>query len=163
MNYIKQLNGFWLQRRLKPLTGRQADLYYAILQCFNESHWQVSLVIPNLLLMSMCTMAERELLRNRLTLVENGLIEYRSGGRNSSGKYRIIPLYQDDVGDDVGSDVCRNVDNNLKEKKKNTYYKKRKKEKKGRLMKKNHFGDIDRWIKAVGVPLDEQEGARADE
>jgi len=165
VNYIKQLNGFWQWRKLKSLSGRQADLYFAILQCFNENRWQTSLSVPNMLLSAMCEVGQRELLRNREALVEKGLIQYYSSGGNACGKYRIIPLYEDDVGQNVGQNVGRNVHYNKKEKKKKTYIYNNagKKEQLGRLMKSDHFGNIDKWIKSVGVPLDEQGEEKADE
>ena len=160
MNYIRQLNGFWRQRRLNPLPGRQADLYFAILQCANENRWQTSFSIPNTLLMAMCSMGERELLRNREVLVEKGLIQYRSAGRNLCGKYRIIPLYEEDVGEYVGRSVGQSVGYNKKERNNKTYINNNvsKKEQRGRLMKAGRFDDIDKWSKSVGVPLDEQRG-----
>ena len=47
MDYMRQLNGFWLFRQTTPLSHTQADLYYTILACANTARWRDYLTILN--------------------------------------------------------------------------------------------------------------------
>lgn len=93
MQYINQIKGFWNFRKLNNVSSKQSDLYFAILECFNLSYWCDELSIPNITLQSMCQTSSSELFRNRNSLVQLNLIYYKKGKKNSSGKYKLLPLY----------------------------------------------------------------------
>ena len=94
MKYISQINGFWNWRRLNPITSKQADLYFAILDCANSSGWQEQVTIPNTTLILMCNTNKTDLHRNRLELIQKRLITYQKGKKGNAGVYKINPLYE---------------------------------------------------------------------
>ena len=94
MKYLSQINGFWNWRRLNPITSRQADLYFAILDCANSAGWPEQVTIPNTTLILMCNTNKTDLHRNRLELIQKGLITYQKGKKGNAGVYEINPLYE---------------------------------------------------------------------
>ena len=72
MNYILQLNGFRLRRRLCPIPMSAIALYYVILENFNQVGFPDSLEIPIGILageLSTCDNTVRRASRNYLTMV----------------------------------------------------------------------------------------------
>lgn len=98
MDYMRQLNGFWNWRKTNILTHAQADLYFALLGCANAARWRSPLSIPNSTLIGMCQISKTELHRQRLSLIQKGLIEYNKGWKGTAGKYIINPLYETNPG-----------------------------------------------------------------
>ncbi|MEG1501437.1 MAG: hypothetical protein RR396_05710 [Clostridiales bacterium] len=94
MNYIYQIRGFWNWRKLNELSSKQADLYYAILECCNISGWKSKFNIPNSTLESMCRMSKSDLHKNRNILIQLELIDYDKGKKGSAGLYAIRPFYE---------------------------------------------------------------------
>lgn len=94
MDYMRQLNGFWNFRQTNMLTHVQADLYFSLLACANAARWRSPLCIPNSTLSGMCQICKTELHKNRLSLIQKGLIEYSKGKKGTAGKYIIVPLYE---------------------------------------------------------------------
>jgi len=93
MDYMRQLNGFWNWRKTNAVTHVQADLYFTLLSCANTAYWPETLTIPNSTLIGMCQISSTELHKQRLTLIQKGLIGYKKGKKGSSGVYFINPLY----------------------------------------------------------------------
>jgi hypothetical protein len=91
---MRQLNGFWTWRITNSLTHVQADLYFTILACANTARWKSPLSLPNSTIMGKCEICKSDLHKNRLALVDNGLIEYSKGWKGTAGKYVIVPLYE---------------------------------------------------------------------
>ena len=94
MDYMRQLNGFWNWRRTNQVSHVQADLYFTILACANAARWREKLSIPNSTLEGMCQISRTELHKQRLALIQKGLIRYVKGKKGTSGIYSIIPLYE---------------------------------------------------------------------
>jgi hypothetical protein len=94
MDYIRQLNGFWAWRMTQMLTHVQADLYFTLLSIANRARWPSPLSIPNSTIIGTCQICRTELHRQRLNLVEMGLIEYSKGRKGTAGLYIIVPLYE---------------------------------------------------------------------
>ncbi len=120
MDYMRQLNGFWNWRRTSILTHSQADLYYTLLACANAARWRSPLSIPNSTIMGMCQICKSDLHKNRLALIEKGLIEYSNGWKGTAGKYAITPLYETKP----DTNVETNQETNARTNQRNIYKKK---------------------------------------
>lgn len=94
MNYLKQINGFWIWRKLNTLSHAQMDLYFAILDCANTALWKKDFSVPNSTLMNLCQLSKTQLFNARNQLIQLGLIGYTAGKKGQSGRYSIVPLYQ---------------------------------------------------------------------
>ena len=112
MNYIKQLNAFWIWRKYQSdISHSESDLYFALLHCANESGWKTQVSLPNSTLMATANIENKSqlsTLRNRL--VQKGLIQYMPGKKGKAPVYIIKKLYDDesDIGTDIGSHNCTN-------------------------------------------------------
>lgn len=113
MNYILQMNGFWNWRRLNELTSKQADLYFAILNCGNSLKWKNPFNIPNSTLQSMCQMSKSELHKQRNMLIQTGLIRYENGKKGTAGMYSIVPLYETNVDTNLETNVDTHMDTHM--------------------------------------------------
>lgn len=117
MNYIKQLNAFWIWRKYQSdISHSESDLYFALLHCANESGWKTQVSLPNSTLMATANIENKSqlsTLRNRL--VQKGLIQYMPGKKGKAPVYIIKKLYDDesDIGTDIGSHNCTNQDTNM--------------------------------------------------
>jgi hypothetical protein len=94
------------------LTHIQADLYFTLLACANAAWWQSPLSLPNSTIMGMCQICKSDLHKNRLVLVEVGLIEYRKGWKGTAGNYVIVPLYETNQRTNVETNPETNVRTN---------------------------------------------------
>lgn len=112
MKYLSQINGFWNWRKLNELSSKQADLYFAILDCANSAGWKRSFNVPNSTLQSMCQMSKTELYKNRNVLIQLGLIRYENGKKSSAGIYSISPLYDTHLDTNPDTNLGTNVDTN---------------------------------------------------
>jgi len=110
------MNGFWRWRRLHLLNSKQADLYFAILDCFNSARWATRVTVPNSTLMSMCGLCASDLYKCRAVLSKAGLITYRSGNRMEAGSYGLVSLSECFMGSNSDSNVERNVEHIYKNK-----------------------------------------------
>ncbi len=108
MDYIRQVNGFWNWRRTNEVSHVQMDLYFTLLACANAAFWREPLSIPNTTLFGMCQISKTELHRQRLVLIQKGLIRYSKGKRGTSGTYIINPLYETVVGTYPGTNPAIN-------------------------------------------------------
>lgn len=103
MNYLKQINGFWIWRKLNSISHVQTDLYFAILDCANTAQWRKKFSIPNSTLMNLCQLSKTQLHNTRNQLIQLGLIGYEPGKRGHSGMYEIIPLYNTEYDTSFGT------------------------------------------------------------
>lgn len=92
MNYILQLNGFRLRRKLCPITPTAIALYYVILENFNQVGFPDSLEIPIGILSGELSTSSNTIRRARQVLFDNGYIYYESGRRKHSAVYQLIDL-----------------------------------------------------------------------
>lgn len=92
MNYILQLNGFRLRRRLCPLKPMAIALYYVILENFNQVGFPDSLEIPIGILSGELSTCENTIRRARQELFDSGYIYYEIGRQKRASIYRLIDL-----------------------------------------------------------------------
>lgn len=92
MNYILQLNGFRLRRRLCPITPMAIALYYVILENFNQVGFPDSLEIPIGILTGELSTCANTIRRARQELFDNGYIFYDVGRQKHASIYHLIDL-----------------------------------------------------------------------
>ena len=109
MNYIRQLNGFWNWKSQNVLSHTQTDLYLAILHVANKSGWKGAFNIPNTTLFGLCQIGKAELHKNRLALIQKGLIAYSKGKKGTAGIYIIGMLYETNQDTNVPTNQDTNV------------------------------------------------------
>jgi hypothetical protein len=112
MTYIDRLNAFWNWRKINELSSKQADLYFAILDCANASKWKSEFTAPNSTLMGMCSMCKSELHKNRNVLIQKGLVSYKNGKKGTAGVYCISPLYKTNIETHVETNIETHVETN---------------------------------------------------
>ena len=96
MNYMMQMNNFWVRRRISRINSNAADLYYALLSVSNSVGWNTRVSVSNMMLMAMTDMSASALIRARDSLVENGYIRYSVGAGYKSGTYELIEFKYED-------------------------------------------------------------------
>lgn len=109
MNYLKQINGFWIWRKLNTISHVQMDLYFAILDCANTALWRENFSIPNSTLMNLCQISKTQLFNARNQLVQLELISYKQGKKGQAGTYTITPLNQTDFKTNFKTDFNTNA------------------------------------------------------
>ena len=112
MNYLKQINGFWIWRKMNTISHAQMDLYFAFLDCANTALWRKDFSVPNSTLMNLCQLSKTQLFNARNQLVQLGLIEYTPGKRSCAGKYNIVPLYGTESGTNSKTNPTTNPETN---------------------------------------------------
>jgi len=106
LNYLKLINQFWRWKKLYNFSHAETVLYFAILDCANNMHWQKPFHIPNTVLMKICDIDRKQLARCRARLIEKGLIQYTNGNRWNAGYYDIcsvLPEYDISAGAQNGT------------------------------------------------------------
>ncbi len=92
MNYILQLNGFRLRRKLCPITPTAIALYYVILENFNQVGFPDSLEIPIGILSGELSSCANTIRRARQELFDNGYIYYDIGRQKRAATYQLVDL-----------------------------------------------------------------------
>ncbi len=92
LNYLSQIIGFQLKRKLCPLTTSAIALYYVLLEDFNSAGFPDKMPICAAMLAAECGFSETTLRRARGELVACGLLNFKSGGRENYSVYALIPL-----------------------------------------------------------------------
>lgn len=113
MDYMRQLNGFWRWRQTNQVSHSQVDLYFAILAIGNSCGWKEQFTIANKTLVGMCQLSESELHKQRLVLIQTGLIDYKKGKKGQAGTYFINPLYETNMDINMDSNTAINTATNM--------------------------------------------------
>ncbi len=77
MNYLKQIKGFHLRRRLYPLSCSAITLYYLLLEQFNLVGFPMTMSIPLARLASEANLGKTAICRARAELVAKGYLELK--------------------------------------------------------------------------------------
>ncbi len=97
MNYLKQLKGFYLRRRLYPLSSSAIALYYMLLEQFNLVGFPKYMSIPLSRLVGESNLGKTSICRARAELVEGGYLNVKmSLYRSQSAVYSIIAIDPDE-------------------------------------------------------------------
>lgn len=93
MNYLKQIKGFYLRRRLFPLSCSAITLYYLLLEQFNLVGFPQTMSIPLGRLASEANLGRTAICRARAELVANGYLELKTAPcRMKCASYTILSI-----------------------------------------------------------------------
>ena len=93
MNYIKQIYGFSLRRRLYPISASAIALYYVLLEIFNSVGFPSELSLPLGRLTSEASLGKSAVCRARRELISRGYITVRESITSSrSAVYSICEI-----------------------------------------------------------------------
>lgn len=92
MNYLMQILGFRLKRKLHPLTTSAIALYYILLENFNQVGFPTKLSIPIGVLSGETSMSETTVRSARNELMNSGFIIFNKGSVNRASVYSLIEL-----------------------------------------------------------------------
>ena len=97
MNYLKQIKGFYLRRRLHPLTSSAITLYYLLLEQFNLVGFPQYMSIPLSRLMGESNLGKTAVCRARAELVASGYLNVKTSYyRTKSAVYSIVTIDPDE-------------------------------------------------------------------
>lgn len=124
MNYIKQLNYFWLQQQKHSLCASDTVMYMYLLHTCNIQNWQNPVTVSNTIMKEVIGLRSFNGMNSvRQRLVEADLIRYKTSRGNKSVVYEIYDVedknfeYQltenDEVTDEVGDKVTDEVSDNV--------------------------------------------------
>lgn len=95
MNYIKEINAFRNYLRTNPIPAITQALWYVIIDYHNSSNWEPWITIDNFRLMADLQISKNTLNTHRNTLVQSGLLLYKSIPRKkNSGRYCLVSLVE---------------------------------------------------------------------
>src|SRR4051812_48318913 len=96
MNYIEQLNMFWLLDTEHLFNGNESRLYFYLLKLSNSLFWKNPLTNADGYTASVVGISVNTLKTARNRLQQAGLIQFKPGGKGSRDKcvYLIIPASQ---------------------------------------------------------------------
>ena len=98
MNYLKQIHGFCLRRRLEPLSASAIALYYVLLEIFNSVGFPDELSLPLGRLSAECSLGKTALYRARDELAARGYISVRKSVTSArSAVYAICAIEASEI------------------------------------------------------------------
>lgn len=92
MNYILQINGFRLLRKLRPIRASSITLYYVLLENFNQVGFPDSLEIPIATLSGESSLSVTTVRQAREELLHKGYILFTKGSSYTPSKYKLYEL-----------------------------------------------------------------------
>jgi hypothetical protein len=108
MNYLREINSFRLYLKTNPIPATAQALWYVLIDYHNSCGWERWITIDNLRLQAELMISKPTLHQHRLTLIQMGLIEYKSQQKKkNSGKYRLLSFELGEVtGKETGQKNC---------------------------------------------------------
>ena len=111
MNYLKQLQAFRDYQLFETkLSSGQVSLYYALLQVNNKCAWIDWFDVSNQMLETLSGLSRQGINKNRNVLMQLGLINFKSNGKQKATSYSICKLYDEES---VQSSLHSSVHNSL--------------------------------------------------
>lgn len=92
MNYLEQLNAFFLKKEQDALSSRAQCLYWNLLGLNNRYRWAAWFCASGLILQGMTGLSRSQLAQARTELAEKGYLRYRAGGGGQTGRYHLEDL-----------------------------------------------------------------------
>lgn len=92
MNYILQINGFRLLRKLRPIRASSIVLYYVLLENFNQVGFPETLEIPIATLSGESSLSLTTVRQARDELSRKGYILFTKGSSYTPSKYKLLEL-----------------------------------------------------------------------
>src|SRR5690606_7365794 len=94
MNYIKEINAFYDLMELEPLSSSAVNLWHTLLHINNKARWSIEFTVSSTVLKLKGGLPESSFQRARKELVNRGLVECRSRGKNMAPAYRMKRVYR---------------------------------------------------------------------
>jgi DnaD/phage-associated family protein len=119
MNYIKEINSFYDLMEREPMSASAVNLWHTLLHINNKAAWIQEFTVPATVLKLKGGLADSSFKRGRKELVERGLIECQSNGRNVAPIYKMKRLFKqgsyasEDKMDSLELDKKREVDQSM--------------------------------------------------
>lgn len=92
MNYMEQINQFYVWLAGNPISGNAQALWHRLMAYCNAFGWKDDFTITNARLIEDLNISRQELDRIRNVLVQRERIQYVKGSGNKCGTYTIIPF-----------------------------------------------------------------------
>ena len=106
MNYIEQLNAFFIKKEQDALSSRAQCLYFNLLGLNNRYRWAAWFSVSGLLLQGMTGLSRNQLTQARTELMQKGYLCYETGRGSQTGRYHLedlAALYRDEFGPQGGT------------------------------------------------------------
>ncbi len=92
MNYIKQINVFYSQLEIRPLSPSAISLWHALMHINNKAGWKETFTVAGMVLRLKSGLNESSFKRARSELKKNGCITYIPGRGNQAPSYQLTCL-----------------------------------------------------------------------
>lgn len=103
MNYLKQIYGFSLRRRLHPISASAISLYYVLLEIFNSVGFPGELTLAHGRLAAETALGKTAFYRARGELIQKGYISVQKS--ITSARCSVYAIAQIEPSDIYGGDV----------------------------------------------------------
>lgn len=90
MNYVEQMQGFFVKKQTAPLSANAQCLYINLFFVNNMAGWADEISVSNTYLQALTNLSRIQLDRARNELVQKGFIDYLKGSGNRAGKYLLV-------------------------------------------------------------------------
>lgn len=115
MNYIQEINAFYVRLETNPLTASAANLWHTLMHVNNRANWINEFSVAAVVLCTKSGLPNSTFKRARAELKEKGYITFTSRGTKAP-IYRMISLVRpQDVSEPVGQEVDRAVSQEMSE------------------------------------------------
>ncbi|WP_226036135.1 DnaD domain-containing protein [Aquibacillus saliphilus] len=92
MNYIKEMNSFYYQIELNPLSSSAVALWHTLMHINNKTGWKQQFTVAASVLRIKAGLKESSFKRAREELTEKGYLSYQSRGGNLAAVYQMQSL-----------------------------------------------------------------------
>ena len=115
VNYIREINAFYNELEIKPLSSSAIALWHALLHLNNRCGWKDSFSVPVGTLSLKSGLSDRSVLNARNELKTKGYLVFQSREGNRSAVYQLTRLsakFADNVSDNLSHNLSDNVSDN---------------------------------------------------
>ncbi|MRG87644.1 helix-turn-helix domain-containing protein [Salinibacillus xinjiangensis] len=97
MNYIKEINAFYIITQTNPLSPSASAsaslLWHTLMHINNQTRWKPSFTVAVSILKTKTGVSESTIKRARDELQTKGFIHYHSRGGNQAAEYQMVSLW----------------------------------------------------------------------
>lgn len=111
MNYLKEINAFYDQLELNPLSSSAIALWHTLMHINNKAAWKEQFTVAVSVLCMKSGLREGTFKKARNELKQKGYIEFYSRRGNQSAIYKIVPLSSNNDRNSIGNSVHSSSDN----------------------------------------------------
>ena len=92
MNYLTQINGFYIWLETNELSASAINLWHALMHIANKTGWQNNFAVAMSVLEIKTGLQKQAIQRARVQLRDKGRISFKSRSGNQSAVYHLIPI-----------------------------------------------------------------------